>query len=140
MGPAPSGVSQVDPAEPVEVAVDLGATRGAEPAGAGTGGAEPGVSVSGGAASGGAEPGRVEPEGTASGGTEPSRAESCGALGVVDGAGRVKHRLEHRTKHIALRYFLARELQQRGQLLLAYMASRASTADVFTKALQPCDH
>ncbi|CAI7927877.1 unnamed protein product [Closterium sp. NIES-54] len=26
-----------------------------------------------------------------------------------------EHRLEHRTKHIALRYFLARELQQRGQ-------------------------
>ncbi|CAI7859200.1 unnamed protein product [Closterium sp. NIES-54] len=51
-----------------------------------------------------------------------------------------EHRLEHRTKHIALRYFLARELQQRGQLLLAYVASQANTADVFTKALQPCDH
>ncbi|CAI7805419.1 unnamed protein product [Closterium sp. NIES-53] len=51
-----------------------------------------------------------------------------------------EHRLEHRTKHIALRYFLARELQQHGQLRLAYMASRANTADVFTKALQPCDH
>ncbi|CAI7814562.1 unnamed protein product [Closterium sp. NIES-54] len=34
-----------------------------------------------------------------------------------------EHRLEHRTKHIALRYFLARELQQRGQLRLAYVAS-----------------
>ncbi|CAI7744441.1 unnamed protein product, partial [Closterium sp. NIES-54] len=32
-----------------------------------------------------------------------------------------EHRLEHRTKHIALRYFLARELQQRGQLRLAYV-------------------
>ncbi|CAI7913541.1 unnamed protein product [Closterium sp. NIES-53] len=51
-----------------------------------------------------------------------------------------EHRLEHRTKHIALRYFLARELQQRGQLRLAYVASQATTADVFTKALQPCDH
>ncbi|CAI7883027.1 unnamed protein product [Closterium sp. NIES-54] len=51
-----------------------------------------------------------------------------------------KHRLEHRTKHIALRYFLARELQQHGQLRLAYVASQANTADVFTKALQPCDH
>ncbi|CAI7890743.1 unnamed protein product [Closterium sp. NIES-54] len=51
-----------------------------------------------------------------------------------------EHRLEHRMKHIALRYFLARELQQRGQLCLAYVASRANTADVFTKALQPCDH
>ncbi|CAI7800248.1 unnamed protein product [Closterium sp. NIES-53] len=43
----------------------------------------------------------------------------------------------NRTKHIALRYFLARELQQRGQLRLAYVASQANTADVFTKALQP---
>ncbi|CAI7848740.1 unnamed protein product [Closterium sp. NIES-54] len=51
-----------------------------------------------------------------------------------------EHRLEHRTKHIALCYFLARELQQRGQLCLAYVASQANTADVFTKALQPCDH
>ncbi|CAI7728885.1 unnamed protein product [Closterium sp. NIES-53] len=48
-----------------------------------------------------------------------------------------EHRLEHRTKHIALRYFLARELQQRGQLRLAYVASQADTAYVFTKALQP---
>ncbi|CAI7924188.1 unnamed protein product, partial [Closterium sp. NIES-54] len=51
-----------------------------------------------------------------------------------------EQRLEHRTKHIALRYFLARELQQRGQLWLAYVASEANTADVFTKALAPCDH
>ncbi|CAI7820481.1 unnamed protein product [Closterium sp. NIES-54] len=51
-----------------------------------------------------------------------------------------EHRLEHRTKHIALRYFLARELQQRGQLRLAYVASQANTADIFTKELQPCDH
>ncbi|CAI7874137.1 unnamed protein product [Closterium sp. NIES-54] len=48
--------------------------------------------------------------------------------------------LEHRTKHIALRYFLARELQQHGQLRLAYVASEANTADVFTKALAPGDH
>ncbi|CAI7889578.1 unnamed protein product [Closterium sp. NIES-53] len=51
-----------------------------------------------------------------------------------------EHRMEHRTKHIALRYFLARELQQRGQLRLAYVASQANTADIFTKALQPCEH
>ncbi|CAI7855930.1 unnamed protein product [Closterium sp. NIES-53] len=50
------------------------------------------------------------------------------------------HRLEHRTKHIALRNFLARELQQRGQLRLTYVASQANTADVFTKALPPSDH
>ncbi|CAI7916288.1 unnamed protein product [Closterium sp. NIES-54] len=66
-GPAPSGVSQVDPAELVEVAVDSGAARGAEPAGAGIGGAEPG----------GAEPG-----GTTSGGAEPTRAESGGSPDV----------------------------------------------------------
>ncbi|CAI7920257.1 unnamed protein product [Closterium sp. NIES-54] len=51
-----------------------------------------------------------------------------------------EHRPEHRTKHIALPYFLARELQQRGQLRLAYVASQANTADIFTRALQPCDH
>ncbi|CAI7895052.1 unnamed protein product [Closterium sp. NIES-53] len=47
---------------------------------------------------------------------------------------------EHRMKLIALRYFLARELQQRGQLRLAYVATRANTADIFTKALPPGDH
>ncbi|CAI7848424.1 unnamed protein product [Closterium sp. NIES-54] len=51
-----------------------------------------------------------------------------------------EHRLEHRTKHIALRYFFARELQQRDQLRLAYVASEANTADIFTKALAPGDH
>ncbi|CAI7911740.1 unnamed protein product, partial [Closterium sp. NIES-53] len=34
-----------------------------------------------------------------------------------------EHRLEQRMKHIALRYFLARELQQRGQLRLRYVAT-----------------
>ncbi|CAI7923451.1 unnamed protein product [Closterium sp. NIES-53] len=48
-----------------------------------------------------------------------------------------EHRVEHKTKHIALRYFLARELQQRGQFCLAYMATRANTADFFTKTLPP---
>ncbi|CAI7734310.1 unnamed protein product, partial [Closterium sp. NIES-54] len=51
-----------------------------------------------------------------------------------------EHRLEHRTNHIALRYFLARELQQRGQLRLVYVATRANTADIFTKTLQSGDH
>ncbi|CAI7867611.1 unnamed protein product, partial [Closterium sp. NIES-54] len=51
-----------------------------------------------------------------------------------------EHRLEHKTKHIALRYFVARELQQRGQLRLVYVTTRANTADVFTKALPPGDH
>ncbi|CAI7854573.1 unnamed protein product [Closterium sp. NIES-53] len=51
-----------------------------------------------------------------------------------------EHRLEHRTTHVALQYFLAQELQQRGQLRLAYVATRATTADIFTKALPPRDH
>ncbi|CAI7807361.1 unnamed protein product [Closterium sp. NIES-53] len=51
-----------------------------------------------------------------------------------------EHRVEHQTKHITLRDFLARELQQRGRLRLAYVATRANTADIFTKALQPGDH
>ncbi|CAI7836374.1 unnamed protein product, partial [Closterium sp. NIES-53] len=51
-----------------------------------------------------------------------------------------EQRLEHRMKHIAVRYFLDRELQQRGQLRLPYVASRANTADVFTKALVSGDH
>ncbi|CAI7890174.1 unnamed protein product [Closterium sp. NIES-54] len=45
-----------------------------------------------------------------------------------------EHRFEHRTKHSALSYFLARELQQRGQLRLACVATRANTVDIFTKA------
>ncbi|CAI7913354.1 unnamed protein product [Closterium sp. NIES-53] len=51
-----------------------------------------------------------------------------------------EQRLEHITKHIALRYFLACELQQRRQLHLSYVASRANTADVFTEALGSGDH
>ncbi|CAI7781793.1 unnamed protein product, partial [Closterium sp. NIES-53] len=51
-----------------------------------------------------------------------------------------EHRLEHRTKHIALRYFLAQELQLCGQLRLAYVATRTNTADIFPKSLQPGDH
>ncbi|CAI7925041.1 unnamed protein product [Closterium sp. NIES-54] len=60
-GPAPSGVSQVDPVEPVEVAVDSSAARGTEPAGAGPGGAVPGVSESEVAEPGGAKPEVAEP-------------------------------------------------------------------------------
>ncbi|CAI7775708.1 unnamed protein product [Closterium sp. NIES-53] len=78
-GPAPSGVSQVDAVEPIEVAVDSGAARGAEPAGAGSGGAESEGAEPGGAESRGAELGGAEPGGTESGGTEPGGAESGGA-------------------------------------------------------------
>ncbi|CAI7856765.1 unnamed protein product [Closterium sp. NIES-54] len=51
-----------------------------------------------------------------------------------------EQRLEHITKHIALRYFFARELQQRRQLRLSYVALRANTADVFARALGSGDH
>ncbi|CAI7906808.1 unnamed protein product [Closterium sp. NIES-53] len=70
-GPAPSGVSQVDAVEPVEVAVDSGAARGAEPAGAGSGGAESGGAEPGGTESGGAELGGATPGGAGSEVTEP---------------------------------------------------------------------
>ncbi|CAI7848599.1 unnamed protein product, partial [Closterium sp. NIES-53] len=66
-------VSYYHPAEPVEVAVDSGAARGTEPAGAGTGGAEPERVEPGGADSGGA----------ASWGAEPACAESGGSPGVL---------------------------------------------------------
>ncbi|CAI7916758.1 unnamed protein product [Closterium sp. NIES-54] len=82
-GPAPSGVSEVDPAEPIEVAVDSGAARGAYPAGAGPGGAETGGAESGGADTGRAGPRGVVPEGTVFGDAEPTRAESGGALGAA---------------------------------------------------------
>ncbi|CAI7854548.1 unnamed protein product [Closterium sp. NIES-54] len=73
-GPAPSGVSQVDAVEPVEVAADSGASRGAEPGCAEYGGAAPRSAESGGAGLGGAEPG-----GAGSGGAEPECAELGGA-------------------------------------------------------------
>ncbi|CAI7769834.1 unnamed protein product [Closterium sp. NIES-53] len=72
-------VSHYHPAEPVEVAVDSGAARGAEPAGAGTRGAALGVSVSESAEPGGAEPERVEPGGAEPGGAESGSAELGGA-------------------------------------------------------------
>ncbi|CAI7782864.1 unnamed protein product [Closterium sp. NIES-54] len=79
-GPAPSGLSQVDAVEPVEVAVDSSAASGgAEPLGAGSGGVESGGAEPGGAEPGGAEPGGAEPGGAAPGGAESARVASCGA-------------------------------------------------------------
>ncbi|CAI7836514.1 unnamed protein product [Closterium sp. NIES-53] len=79
-GLAPSSVFQVDAFEPVEVAVNSGASGGAEPeraepGGAGSGGAEPERAEPGGAGSGGvAESGGAEPAGAGPGG--PSGALS----------------------------------------------------------------
>ncbi|CAI7798242.1 unnamed protein product [Closterium sp. NIES-54] len=92
-GPAPSGVSQVDAVEPVEVAVDSGAAPGAEPAGAGSGGAGSGGAETGGAEpwgaeSGGAESRGAEPGGAVTGGTEPGGAELGGTEpGVAEPGG-----------------------------------------------------
>ncbi|CAI7756784.1 unnamed protein product, partial [Closterium sp. NIES-53] len=98
-GPAPSGVSQVDAVEPVEVAVDSGAATGAEPAGVGSGGAgsrgaetegaEPGGAATGGAEPGGAETGGAEPWGAATRGTEPGGAELGGTEPGGAGSARV---------------------------------------------------
>ncbi|CAI6000993.1 unnamed protein product [Closterium sp. NIES-64] len=62
----------VDAVEPVEVAVDSGAARGAE-----SGGAEPG----------GAEPGGAEPRGAEPGGAQPGGAEPGGAGSACVGSG-----------------------------------------------------
>ncbi|CAI7779238.1 unnamed protein product, partial [Closterium sp. NIES-54] len=74
--PAPSGVSQVDAVEPVEVVVDSGTSGGVEPERAGSGGAEPECAEPRSAGSGGAEPECAEPGGAGSGGAEPGVAES----------------------------------------------------------------
>ncbi|CAI7870392.1 unnamed protein product, partial [Closterium sp. NIES-54] len=83
-GAAPSGVSQVDPVEPVEVAVDSLPAGGAEPGGADTWGAVPGGAEPGGADTGGAEPGGAVTGGADTGGAEPGGAVTGGAeLGVL---------------------------------------------------------
>ncbi|CAI5967396.1 unnamed protein product [Closterium sp. NIES-65] len=74
-GAAPSGVSQVDLVEPVEVAVDSRPAGGAQPGGAEPGGVEPGGVEPGGVEPGGVEPGGVELEGAELGGVEPRGAE-----------------------------------------------------------------
>ncbi|CAI7870495.1 unnamed protein product, partial [Closterium sp. NIES-54] len=91
-GPAPSGVSQVDPLSgtaAVQVAVDSGAARGAASRGASSRGAEPGGAESkgdktgcaepGGVETGGGEPWGAEPEGVEPGGAASEGAESGGA-------------------------------------------------------------
>ncbi|CAI7863702.1 unnamed protein product, partial [Closterium sp. NIES-54] len=86
-GPAPSGVSRVDPLPgpaPVQVAVGSGTARDAASGGVASGGAEPGGAKSEGAETGGAEPGGVEtgggePWGAVREGVEPSGAASEGA-------------------------------------------------------------
>ncbi|CAI7915581.1 unnamed protein product, partial [Closterium sp. NIES-54] len=76
-GPAPSGMSHVDPlpgTAPIQVAVGSGAAPCAA-----SGGAEPGGAGSEGAGSGGDEPGGADHEGVELGGAESEGAESGGA-------------------------------------------------------------
>ncbi|CAI7869438.1 unnamed protein product [Closterium sp. NIES-54] len=84
-GPAPSGVSQVDPL-PGTAPVEPG---GAESEGAGSGGAEPGGEEPRGAGPGGEEPGGAEPASVEPGGAESEGAESGGAelWGVASSGG-----------------------------------------------------
>ncbi|CAI7744833.1 unnamed protein product [Closterium sp. NIES-54] len=80
-GPAPSGLSQVDPLPgtvPVEVAIDSGAAKGAASRGAEPGGAEPMGAEPGGAESEGAGSRGAKPRGAELGGAEPERAEPGG--------------------------------------------------------------
>ncbi|CAI7788071.1 unnamed protein product [Closterium sp. NIES-54] len=104
-GPAPSGVSHVDPLPeivPVEVAVASCAARGAasggvesggtastgaEPTSAEHNGVEPRGAESEGAESGGAEPGGAEPGGTESEGAESGGAEPRGTASAGGPAG-----------------------------------------------------
>ncbi|CAI7728657.1 unnamed protein product [Closterium sp. NIES-54] len=88
-GPAPSGVSEVDPllgTALIQVAVGSGAAPGAASGGAASGGADPGGAGSEGAGSGGAEPEGVEPGGAESEGAESRGAEPRGAA-LSGGAG-----------------------------------------------------
>ncbi|CAI5477230.1 unnamed protein product [Closterium sp. Yama58-4] len=91
-GPAPSGVSQVDPPvpAPVEVTDDSGPAGGGPARGAVSGGAEPGGTEPereepGGAEPGGAESGGAVPEREEPGGAEPGGAESEGTEPTREG-------------------------------------------------------
>ncbi|CAI7867452.1 unnamed protein product [Closterium sp. NIES-53] len=88
-GPAPSGVSQVDPlplAVLVKVAVDSGAARGVASGGAASG--EPEGMELGGSEPEGAEPEGAESEGAESGGAEPRGAGGSSAGGTGAGGAR----------------------------------------------------
>ncbi|CAI7887826.1 unnamed protein product [Closterium sp. NIES-54] len=85
-GPAPSGVSQVDPlpqAEPVEVTIDFGAAMGTASGGAESASAEPWGAEPWGAEREGAEPRGAESKGVETGGAEPEGAEPGGAESEV---------------------------------------------------------
>ncbi|CAI5979050.1 unnamed protein product [Closterium sp. NIES-64] len=78
-GGAPSGVSQVDPVEPVNLPIDSRPPGGVEPGGVEPGGLEPGGVEPGGVEPGGVEPGGAEPGSVEPGGVEPGGVEPGGA-------------------------------------------------------------
>ncbi|CAI7929687.1 unnamed protein product [Closterium sp. NIES-54] len=81
-GPAPSGVSQVDPLPGivlVKVAIDSDVARDTASGGAASGGAEPASAEPVGAEPAGAEPGGAELKGAERGGPEPEVTEPGGA-------------------------------------------------------------
>ncbi|CAI7918490.1 unnamed protein product [Closterium sp. NIES-54] len=89
-GPAPSGVSQVDAVEPVEVAADSAESGSAEPARAESGGAEPGGAEPGDAASGGRAAGAgglAGAEGSAAAGGSGAGGAACAVPGGSASAG-----------------------------------------------------
>ncbi|CAI7785656.1 unnamed protein product [Closterium sp. NIES-54] len=90
-GPAPSGVSQVDPAEPVEVAVDSGAARGAYPGGAGPGGAKTGGAETGAAGGVGGAIGAIGGAGAAGGGAGAGATGGAAGAGAAGGAAGAAH-------------------------------------------------
>ncbi|CAI7769026.1 unnamed protein product [Closterium sp. NIES-54] len=110
-GPAPSGVSQVDPLPRtalVKVAVSSGAAGGIASGGAASGGVESKGAGSGGAKPGGVEPGGAEPEGVEPGSAESEGAESWGAASF-GGPARASPRLSLQQ----LREWLARRARLR---------------------------
>ncbi|CAI7903907.1 unnamed protein product, partial [Closterium sp. NIES-54] len=89
-GPAPSGVSHLDPpplTSPVEVTGDSGPAEGGPARSAASGGAEPGGAEPGGAEPGDAEPGHEESLGAGARGCRAAEGAGAGGSGAAAGAG-----------------------------------------------------
>ncbi|CAI7899792.1 unnamed protein product, partial [Closterium sp. NIES-53] len=107
-GPAPSGVSHVDPVTvPVEVAVGSGAARGAA-----SGGAEPAGVEHGGAEPEGVEPGGAEFEGAESEGAGPRGTASSG--GPASASARLSPRPEPLSRQQLREWFAQRTCLRNG--------------------------
>ncbi|CAI7879412.1 unnamed protein product [Closterium sp. NIES-54] len=133
-GPAPSGVSQVDPlplAEPVEVTVDSGAARGAASGGAEPASAERGVAELASAEPGGAEPKGAEPGGADSKGPESGGAEPRGtatAAGPTGASPRLSHQREPLSPQQLREWFAQRTRLRSGAVGAGGPAARGAGA------------